>query len=65
MTIYGHTIPGQNLLLLCNTSSKMCYYDHVILDAETKIPSSITAYGAGYINQNLEKIIRDHALSPL
>ena len=34
-TIYGHTILGQNLLLLlCN--SKMCYYDHVILDAETK-----------------------------
>ncbi|EAM50627.1 pyruvate formate lyase family protein [Crocosphaera watsonii WH 8501] len=28
-----------------------------VLDAETKIPSSITAYGAGYINQDLEKIV--------
>ena len=28
-----------------------------IYDAETKKPSQIDAYGAGYINKNLEKII--------
>lgn len=28
-----------------------------VLDAETKIPSSITAYDAGYINEKLEKIV--------
>ncbi|MDJ0581500.1 formate C-acetyltransferase [Crocosphaera sp.] len=28
-----------------------------VLDAETKIPSSITAYDAGYINKDLEKIV--------
>ncbi|NES93258.1 pyruvate formate lyase family protein, partial [Okeania sp. SIO2B9] len=36
-----------------------------ILDAETKIPSGITAYGAGYINQNLEKIVGLQTNKPL
>lgn len=36
-----------------------------ILDVETKIPSSITAYPAGYINQNLEKIVGLQTDKPL
>lgn len=36
-----------------------------VLDVETKIPSSITAYGAGYINQNLEKIVGLQTDKPL
>lgn len=36
-----------------------------VLDAETKIPSSITAYGAGYINQDLEKIVGLQTDKPL
>lgn len=36
-----------------------------ILDVETTIPSSITAYGAGYINQDLEKIVGLQTDKPL
>ena len=36
-----------------------------ILDAETKTPSSITAYPAGYINQDLEKIVGLQTDKPL
>ena len=36
-----------------------------ILDAETKIPSSITAYGAGYIDKELEKIVGLQTDKPL
>ncbi|MBE9221127.1 formate C-acetyltransferase [Cyanobacterium stanieri LEGE 03274] len=36
-----------------------------VLDAETKIPSSITAYGAGYINKDLEKIVGLQTDKPL
>ncbi|WP_017294875.1 formate C-acetyltransferase [Geminocystis herdmanii] len=36
-----------------------------VLDVETKIPSSITAYGAGYINQDLEKIVGLQTDKPL
>ncbi|BAQ60214.1 pyruvate formate-lyase [Geminocystis sp. NIES-3708] len=36
-----------------------------VLDAETKIPSSITAYSAGYINQDLEKIVGLQTDKPL
>lgn len=36
-----------------------------VLDAETKIPSTITAYGAGYINQDLEKIVGLQTDKPL
>lgn len=36
-----------------------------VLDAETKIPSSITAYPAGYINQDLEKIVGLQTDKPL
>ena len=36
-----------------------------VLDAETKIPSGITAYGAGYINQDLEKIVGLQTDKPL
>ncbi len=36
-----------------------------ILDAETKIPSSITAYGAGYIDKDLEKIVGLQTDKPL
>ena len=36
-----------------------------VLDAETKIPSSITAYGAGYINKDLEKIVGLQTDQPL
>ncbi|MEM1169600.1 MAG: formate C-acetyltransferase [Cyanobacteria bacterium P01_H01_bin.35] len=36
-----------------------------ILDAETKIPSGIAAYGAGYINQDLEKIVGLQTDKPL
>ncbi len=36
-----------------------------VLDAETKIPSGITAYGAGYINQKLEKIVGLQTDKPL
>jgi len=36
-----------------------------VLDAETKIPSGIIAYGAGYINQDLEKIVGLQTDKPL
>ena len=36
-----------------------------VLDAETKIPSGITAYGAGYINRDLEKIVGLQTDQPL
>ncbi|AFZ48175.1 formate acetyltransferase [Cyanobacterium stanieri PCC 7202] len=36
-----------------------------VLDAETKIPSSITAYGAGYIKKDLEKIVGLQTDKPL
>ncbi|MEB3342912.1 formate C-acetyltransferase [Okeania sp.] len=36
-----------------------------VLDVETKIPSSITAYDAGYINQDLEKIVGLQTDQPL
>lgn len=36
-----------------------------ILDAETKIPSGITAYGAGYIDKELEKIVGIQTDKPL
>ena len=36
-----------------------------IYDAETKIPSSVTAYGAGYIDKNLEKIVGLQTDKPL
>lgn len=36
-----------------------------VLDAETKIPSTITAYDAGYINQDLEKIVGLQTDKPL
>jgi formate C-acetyltransferase len=36
-----------------------------VLDAETKIPSTITAYGAGYINKDLEKIVGLQTDKPL
>lgn len=36
-----------------------------IYDAETKIPSSIDAYGAGYIDKNLEKIVGLQTDKPL
>jgi formate C-acetyltransferase len=36
-----------------------------ILDVETKIPSTITAYGAGYINKDLEKIVGLQTDKPL
>ncbi|MFO8039818.1 MAG: formate C-acetyltransferase [Sodalinema sp.] len=36
-----------------------------ILDAETKIPSGITAYGPGYIDQSLEQIVGLQADKPL
>ena len=36
-----------------------------VLDAETKKPSSITAYGPGYINKNLEKIVGLQTDKPL
>lgn len=40
-------------------------HERGILSAETKIPSSITAYGAGYINQELEKIVGLQTDEPL
>ncbi|MBF2057674.1 MAG: formate C-acetyltransferase [Cyanobacterium sp. T60_A2020_053] len=36
-----------------------------ILDVDTKIPSSITSHGAGYIDQNLEKIVGLQTDKPL
>ena len=36
-----------------------------IYDAETRIPSQIDAYGAGYINQDLEKIVGLQTDKPL
>ena len=36
-----------------------------IYDAETKKPSQIDAYGAGYINKNLEKIVGIQTDKPL
>ncbi|RAQ39234.1 formate acetyltransferase, partial [Arthrospira sp. O9.13F] len=36
-----------------------------ILDAETKIPSGITAYGAGYIDRSLEQIVGLQTDKPL
>ncbi len=36
-----------------------------ILDVETKIPSGITAYGAGYIDKTLEKIVGLQTDAPL
>jgi len=36
-----------------------------ILDAETKIPSNITAYGAGYIDKDIEKIVGLQTDKPL
>jgi len=36
-----------------------------VLDVETKIPSTITAYSAGYINQDLEKIVGLQTDKPL
>jgi formate C-acetyltransferase len=36
-----------------------------ILDAETKIPSSITSYGPGYIQQDLEQIVGLQTDAPL
>ncbi len=36
-----------------------------VYDAETKTPSSITAYGAGYINKDLEKIVGLQTDKPL
>lgn len=36
-----------------------------VYDAETKIPSAIAAYGAGYINQELEKIVGVQTDAPL
>lgn len=36
-----------------------------ILDTETKIPSTITAYPAGYVNQDLEKIVGLQTDKPL
>ena len=39
--------------------------ERVIYDAETKIPSQIDAYGAGYINKDLEKIVGLQTDAPL
>lgn len=36
-----------------------------ILDAETKVPSGITAYGSGYLDQTLEKIVGLQTDQPL
>ncbi|AHC15377.1 formate C-acetyltransferase [Salinispira pacifica] len=36
-----------------------------IIDAETSIPSSVTAYGAGYVDQNLESIVGLQTDAPL
>jgi formate C-acetyltransferase len=36
-----------------------------ILGAETKIPSSITSHGPGYLNKNLEKIVGFQTDAPL
>lgn len=36
-----------------------------IYDAETKIPSKIDAYGAGYIDKDLEKIVGLQTDAPL
>ena len=36
-----------------------------IYDAETRIPSQIDAYGAGYINKDLEKIVGVQTDKPL
>lgn len=35
-----------------------------ILDTETKIPSTITAYPAGYVNKDLEKLLVYKPISP-
>ncbi|TVR08333.1 MAG: formate C-acetyltransferase [Phormidium sp. GEM2.Bin31] len=39
--------------------------EHGILDAETKIPSGITAYGPGYIDPSLEQIVGLQTDKPL
>lgn len=36
-----------------------------IIDAETRIPSSVTAYGAGYVDENLESIVGLQTDAPL
>jgi len=49
-----------NILELCKEENKLG-----VLDAETKTPSSITAYGAGYINKDIEKIVGVQTDKPL
>ena len=39
--------------------------EKVVLDAETKVPSTITAYGPGYINRDIEQIVGLQTDKPL
>ena len=39
--------------------------EKVVLDAETKIPATITAYGPGYINRDIEQIVGLQTDKPL
>ena len=50
----------QDILELCKQENQKG-----VLDAETKIPSSITAYGPGYIDKNIEQIVGLQTDKPL
>ncbi len=39
--------------------------DKGILDAETKVPSSITSHGPGYLDKSIEKIVGFQTDAPL
>ncbi len=59
--------PTDSTLKLWDTLSEMLKVEREkgIYDAETKIPSEITAYGPGYINKDLEKIVGLQTDAPL
>jgi len=50
----------EEVLELCKLEN-----EKVVLDAETKIPSTITAFGPGYINKSLERIVGIQTDKPL
>ncbi len=59
--------PTEATLQLWNTLTEMFKVEREkgIYDAETRIPSQIDAYGAGYINKELEKIVGLQTDKPL
>ena len=59
--------PAQSTKELWKEIMELCKIENQkgVLDAETKIPSSITAYAPGYINKDIEKIVGLQTDKPL